>query len=185
LESIQSTVVVDARVHALEHVLGAVVRFLCSRDVNLIGALGRLGQDRDFVRKHFSEAPRAGQSMQIAAIVVSNLAHGKFGDEGCVSGKDSQIAVFAGYLNVLRHALYDEPLGSHDFEFKSIHNFLETKQNLNTDFTDSTDQNQETFKQTIRKIRVNPYQSVLIFYAVAALFSLPAFSSTSSMVPTM
>ena len=51
---------------------------------------------------------------------VGDFADGELGDERCVAGKNSEIAVAARNLDFFCAVLYDQALRSDDFEFDSV-----------------------------------------------------------------
>src|SRR5882724_12762778 len=72
-------IVVKFWIVALQELLGALFRLLCSRYVDFVGTLDGLGKDRDFVLENLGKSPCHGKCFGRAASPVSNDTHSQFG----------------------------------------------------------------------------------------------------------
>src|SRR5882724_897612 len=86
-------IVVKLRIVALQELLGALFRLLCSRYVDFLGTLDGFGKDRDFVLEHLGKSPCHRKGLGCAACPVSDDTHSQLGNQWSMSRQDSQISI--------------------------------------------------------------------------------------------
>ena len=75
---------------------GALAGLFGARDVDLVGALGGIGEDDDLVVQHFEEAAGDGEGDLFGALLQDQLAGREHGHEGGVLRQDGELALDAG-----------------------------------------------------------------------------------------
>lgn len=92
----------------LEGVLGAFAGLRRAFEVDLVGALGGVGEDDDLVVEDLEEAAGDGEGDLVGALLEDELAGGKHGHEGGVLGEDGELALDAGSDDFIDAGLLEE-----------------------------------------------------------------------------
>jgi hypothetical protein len=101
---------------ALKGLLRALARLLRTLRIDLLGWLGRLGQDDDAIRAHVHEAAEYGEDLFDAAFLHSELSGTERGEERCVVRQDPEVPLAPGRDDHVDVVLVDASFRSDDLE---------------------------------------------------------------------
>lgn len=90
------------------------LRLLRALDVNVLGVLRAVGQNRHLVWQDFGEAPGDGEIARRCPYPIADLTNRQLGNKRRVSRQNTEFPVLAGYLDLIGILTDKEPIGSHD-----------------------------------------------------------------------
>src|SRR5664279_1113601 len=113
-QGVERRVIVKIGGGLLQSLLSPGLRLLRALDVNVLGVLRAVGQNRHFVRQNFGEAPGDGEIARRCPYPIADLTNRQLGNKRRVSRQNTEFPVLAGYLDLVGVLTDEEPIGSHD-----------------------------------------------------------------------
>src|SRR5271165_4191409 len=120
LDGVQGRLVVEIGSWVLQRLFRTISCSGSALHVDILGALGGLRQDGDFVGQNLGESPGDGEMLSLAALLVGDFADGQLGDERRVSGQNTDVASLAGNLHLVGRLVHQQTFRSDDLELNRV-----------------------------------------------------------------